>query len=66
MADRPTPDSTPRPQHAPTRRRGAALEQAILRAAMQELTETGYAGLTMERVARRARSAPQTPEAPPG
>ena len=38
----------------PTRRRGAALEQAILRAAMDELTETGYAGLTMERVARRA------------
>jgi len=38
----------------PARRRGAALEQAILRAAMDELTETGYAGLTMERVARRA------------
>jgi AcrR family transcriptional regulator len=36
------------------RRRGAELEQAILRAAMAELTETGYAGLTMERVARRA------------
>src|SRR5213592_3320126 len=36
------------------RRRGAALEEAILRAAMEELTETGYATLTMERVARRA------------
>ncbi|PXY35835.1 TetR/AcrR family transcriptional regulator [Prauserella flavalba] len=38
----------------PTRRRGAALEQAILRAAADELTEHGYAGLTMDRVARRA------------
>lgn len=37
-----------------TRRRGAALEQAILDAAIDELTETGYAGLAMERVARRA------------
>jgi AcrR family transcriptional regulator len=36
------------------RRRGAALEQAILRAATEELTESGYAGLTMERVAERA------------
>jgi AcrR family transcriptional regulator len=37
-----------------TRRRGAALEEAILRAAVEELTESGYAGLTMDRVARRA------------
>ncbi len=37
-----------------TRRRGAALEQAILRAAVDEITEHGYAGLTMDRVARRA------------
>lgn len=37
-----------------TRRRGAALEEAILRAAVDELTESGYAGLTMDRVARRA------------
>ncbi|MFD1147041.1 TetR/AcrR family transcriptional regulator [Saccharothrix hoggarensis] len=37
-----------------TRRRGAALEEAILRAAAEELTESGYAGLTMDRVARRA------------
>lgn len=36
------------------RRRGAELEQAILRAAAEELTESGYAGLTMERVAERA------------
>jgi AcrR family transcriptional regulator len=37
-----------------TRRRGAELEQAILRAAADELTESGYPGLTMERVAHRA------------
>ena len=36
------------------RRRGAALEEAILRAAADELTESGYAGLTMDAVARRA------------
>ncbi|MBB5874208.1 AcrR family transcriptional regulator [Allocatelliglobosispora scoriae] len=39
---------------APTRRRGAALEQAILRAAADELVESGYAGLTIDRVAQRA------------
>jgi AcrR family transcriptional regulator len=37
-----------------TRRRGAVLEGAILRAAVDELTESGYAGLTMDRVAKRA------------
>jgi AcrR family transcriptional regulator len=37
-----------------TRRRGAALEEAILRAAVDELTESGYAGLTMDKVASRA------------
>ncbi|RDI46331.1 TetR/AcrR family transcriptional regulator [Nocardia mexicana] len=37
-----------------TRRRGAALEQAILRAAVDELLESGYAGMTMDSVARRA------------
>lgn len=36
------------------RRRGAALEQAILTAAAAELAEVGYAGLTMDRVAKRA------------
>ena len=36
------------------RRRGAALEQAILRAAADELLESGYPGLTMDRVAHRA------------
>ena len=37
-----------------TRRRGEELEQAILRAAAEELRESGYAGLTMDRVAARA------------
>jgi AcrR family transcriptional regulator len=37
-----------------TRRRGAALADAILRAAVDELTESGYPGLTMDRVAQRA------------
>jgi AcrR family transcriptional regulator len=50
MADDPTPRAGP----APARRRGAALEQAILRAAANELAESGYAGLTMDRVAKRA------------
>ncbi|WP_027482993.1 TetR/AcrR family transcriptional regulator [Deinococcus pimensis] len=36
------------------RRRGPALEEAILRAAADELLTTGYAGFTMDRVARRA------------
>jgi AcrR family transcriptional regulator len=36
------------------RRRGPALEAAILEAAFDELAEVGYAGLTMERVAERA------------
>jgi AcrR family transcriptional regulator len=36
------------------RRRGAELEQAILRAAADELAAAGYHGLTMDKVARRA------------
>lgn len=36
------------------RRRGADLEEAILDAAWEELTENGYSGLTMESVAARA------------
>lgn len=36
------------------RRRGAALEEAIVAAAIQELRETGYAAMTMDSVARRA------------
>jgi AcrR family transcriptional regulator len=37
-----------------TRRRGAELEEAILRAAADELIESGFAALTMDRVAHRA------------
>ncbi|MVU77738.1 TetR family transcriptional regulator [Nocardia sp. ET3-3] len=37
-----------------TRRRGPALEQAILRAAVDELLESGYPGMTMDSVAKRA------------
>jgi AcrR family transcriptional regulator len=47
-------DPTRRPRPGPARRRGGELEQAILRAALDELAEAGYAGLTMDRVARRA------------
>lgn len=36
------------------RRRGEELERAILRAAAEELSASGYAGMTMDRVARRA------------
>lgn len=39
---------------AQTRRRGAELEEAILRAAADELAESGYPGVTMDRVAQRA------------
>lgn len=37
-----------------TRRRGAELEEAILDAAVEELRHLGYAGMTVEGVARRA------------
>ena len=39
-----------------TRRRGAALENAILEAAWAELLAVGYPALTMEGIARRART----------
>ncbi|MEV7009899.1 TetR/AcrR family transcriptional regulator [Streptosporangium sp. NPDC051022] len=55
MADDPTEDDpTERSRPASARRRGVTLEQAILRAAVDELIESGYQGLTMERVAKRA------------
>src|SRR5947209_14535587 len=38
------------------RRRGAALEEALLDAAWAELIETGYAGFTIEAVAERAQT----------
>lgn len=45
-----SPDS----RHRPRRRRGAALEQAILEAAWDVLTEAGYEGFTFEAIAERA------------
>jgi AcrR family transcriptional regulator len=42
------------PAAGPQRRRGAALEEALLTAAWQELVERGYARFTMEGVADRA------------
>jgi AcrR family transcriptional regulator len=45
-----------RPPAAATRRRGAALEAAILEAAWDELTAVGYADFTMEGVAVRAKT----------
>src|SRR5215471_8261403 len=53
-AQQPPADPDQPARTAPARRRGAQLEQAIMRAAADELTESGYAGLTMDRVARRA------------
>ncbi|TDC42597.1 TetR/AcrR family transcriptional regulator [Actinomadura sp. KC345] len=52
MAD----DPAKRPADGQTRRRGAVLEEAILDAAVEELTESGFSGLTMDRVAERART----------
>lgn len=46
--------SRPRADVVRSRRRGATLEAAILRAAIEELTESGYSALTMDRVAQRA------------
>lgn len=43
------PDHRTRP-----RRRGSALEDAIVQAAIEELREVGYAGMTIDSVARRA------------
>jgi AcrR family transcriptional regulator len=42
----------------PERRRGAALEQALLDAAWEELTDSGYARFTMDAVVRRAGTSP--------
>lgn len=43
-------------QHAVSRKRGAALEDAILEAAYAELSEVGYTAFTVEGVAARART----------
>jgi AcrR family transcriptional regulator len=57
------PPPSKQPKHSPTRpegrvaatrRRGATLENALLDAAWDELQSTGYAKLTMERIAERA------------
>ncbi|WP_436776989.1 TetR/AcrR family transcriptional regulator [Yinghuangia sp. YIM S09857] len=49
------PEPSPGPSGAgQTRRRGAALEEAILRAAADELAESGLSGFTMDKVAARA------------
>ncbi len=47
-------DAARQPGAGHTRRRGPALEEAILRAAVDELVESGYAALTMDKVAARA------------
>ncbi|MFP5282264.1 MAG: TetR/AcrR family transcriptional regulator [Actinomycetes bacterium] len=49
-------EGTEADHRARPRRRGPALRSAILQAALAELQEVGYAGLTMERVAERART----------
>ncbi|MEV8227315.1 TetR/AcrR family transcriptional regulator [Streptomyces sp. NPDC079167] len=48
------PEAGDGPRRAGARRRGAVLEDAILRAAAEVLAESGVAGLTMDEVARRA------------
>lgn len=48
------PESGGERQAGASRRRGAVLEEAILRAAAEVLRESGVAGLTMDEVARRA------------
>lgn len=45
---------SPNSCHRPRRRRGAALEQAILEAAWDVLVKVGYAGFTFEAIAERA------------
>ncbi len=48
------PHASPRPGPCATRRRGETLEQAIYAAVVHELSNVGYAGLTMEGVAAAA------------
>ncbi|WP_406406493.1 TetR/AcrR family transcriptional regulator [Streptomyces halstedii] len=54
------PDRTAGDHRRNPRRRGEELERAILTATLEELAEVGYAGLTMERVAVRARTGKAT------
>jgi AcrR family transcriptional regulator len=48
--------ASPAPEHARRRRRGPQLESALLDAAWNELVEVGFANLTMESVAARAKT----------
>jgi AcrR family transcriptional regulator len=50
----PTTAGSCAPPHGRSRRRGAALEQAIFDAVLDQLQTVGYVGLTMEGVAARA------------
>ncbi|WP_406139476.1 TetR/AcrR family transcriptional regulator [Streptomyces sp. NBC_01089] len=54
------PDRTVGDHRRNPRRRGEELENAILTATVEELADVGYAGLTMERVAARARTGKAT------
>jgi AcrR family transcriptional regulator len=56
MCDQDSPGERPADHRCGPRRRGDALFQAIFDATVAELTETGYAGFAMERVAARART----------
>src|ERR1700736_6785229 len=51
----PTDVDGPCPRPRPGRRRSAAADQAILAAALDALVEEGYAGMSMEGIACRAR-----------
>jgi AcrR family transcriptional regulator len=51
-----TPQAAAQPKPFRTRRRGKALECALYDAILAELDDAGYGGLTMERVAARART----------
>jgi AcrR family transcriptional regulator len=57
MSIQSVPPTTPRPDHRRLpRRRGPVLVEAIYAATLAELAETGYADLSVERVAKRART----------
>jgi AcrR family transcriptional regulator len=56
MSATPSGRGTPRAGPAASRRRGEALERAILDAVLEELIEVGYARFTIDGVARRART----------
>lgn len=54
-SDKPNPPISPsQKEPRATRRRGAALDEAILTAAVEELVAEGYGGMSMDRIAKRA------------